>query len=253
MRVLAITQIWPNSVEPLSSPFNLQQFKELARHVDLTVLAAVPYFPGAARTGQPPRAALLATLPPREVLHGLETVYLRHAYLPKIGVPIAVPLYLASMARHRALIVGADVLLATWAYPDGCAAVLASKIALRPCVVKVHGSDINVVAEIRAARAVLRSLLPQAEAMVAVSRPLADKLEALGVAREKIHLVENGVDTRLFAPKDKAAARRSLGLPEQAKIAVFVGRLEPQKGVKELLAAWPRVRATHPGAVLVLV
>jgi glycosyltransferase involved in cell wall biosynthesis len=253
MKVVAITQIWPNSLEPLSSPFNLQQFKELARHVELTVLAAVPYFPAAALIGQPPRPALLAKLPPREVLHGIDTVYLRHAYVPLIGVPIAVPLYLASLVPYRAIVAGADVVLATWAYPDGCAAILAAKMAARPCVVKVHGSDLNLVAEIPSARAVLRRVLPRASATVSVSRPLSEKLAALGVAREKIHLVANGVDTRLFAPRDKKEARRELGLPQDAKIAVFVGRIEPQKGVKELLVAWPRVREAHPGAILALV
>src|SRR4051812_30795103 len=123
MRVLAITQIWPNSLEPLSSAFNLQQFKELATHCDLTVLAAVPYFPGASRTGQPPRPALLSALPAREVIQGIETIYLRHLYLPKVGVPIAVPLYLASLLPHRALVKNCDVVLGTWAYPDGCASI----------------------------------------------------------------------------------------------------------------------------------
>jgi glycosyltransferase involved in cell wall biosynthesis len=204
-------------------------------------------------TGQPPRAAALATLPARETLHGIDTVYLRHAYVPKIGVPMAVPLYLASLVPHRALVAAADVILATWAYPDGCAAILASRLAARPCVVKVHGSDVNLVAELPSARAVLRRVLPGAAAMVSVSRPLSEKLEALGVANEKVHLVENGVDTRLFAPRDKKEARRELGLPQDAKCVLFVGRLEPQKGVKELLAAWPRVREAHPGAILALV
>jgi glycosyltransferase involved in cell wall biosynthesis len=253
MKVLAITQIWPNRLEPLSSAFNLQQFKALAAHVDLTVLAAIPSFPGAALTGQPPRAARLSGLPAREVLHGIETVYVRQAYVPKIGVAVAVPLYLASLAPHRALIAGADVILGTWAYPDGCAAILASKLAARPCVVKVHGSDVNLVAEIPSARAVLRHILPRAGAVVAVSRPLAAKLEALGVPPERVHFVENGVDTSLFAPGDKREARRQLGLPADAKVVLFVGRLEPQKGILELREAWPQVLASHPSAVLALV
>ena len=125
MKVLAITQIWPSSLEPLSSAFNLQQFKELAKHVDLEVLAAVAYVPGAALVGQPPRPAMLAKLPRRETIHGIETVYLRQLYVPKFGVPIAVPLYLASLALHRRMLERADVVLGTWAYPDGCAAILA--------------------------------------------------------------------------------------------------------------------------------
>jgi hypothetical protein len=51
MRVLAITKIFPNRLEPLSSPFNRQQLKELGKRCELTVLAAIPFVPGARLTG----------------------------------------------------------------------------------------------------------------------------------------------------------------------------------------------------------
>lgn len=253
MRVLAITQIWPNSLEPLRGPYNVQQFQELQKHVDLSVLAAVAYVPGAAIVGKPPRPALLANLPPRETIGGIETTYLRQLYLPKIGVPIAVPLYLGSLLLHRELIARADVLLGTWAYPDGCAVILAARALGKPCVVKVHGSDINLVAKMPSARAVLRTVLPRASAMVSVSRPLADEIEALGVPRQRIHVVQNGVDTKTFAPRDKAEARRALGLPLDKKIVLTVGRLEPQKGTDDLLTAWVRVREVRDDVVLVMI
>ena len=47
MRVLAITKIFPNRLEPLSAPFNRQQFAALARFCELEVLASIPWFPGA--------------------------------------------------------------------------------------------------------------------------------------------------------------------------------------------------------------
>ena len=253
MRVLAITQIWPNSLEPLSSAFNLQQLKELAKTCDLRVLAAVPYFPGAARTGQPPRAALLDALPARESIHGIDTVYLRQLYLPKIGVAVAVPLYLASLAPYRAMVKECDVVLGTWAYPDGCAATLFAHALGKPCVVKVHGSDVNLVAKIPSARAVLRRILPTTEAMVSVSQPMCDELAVLGVPRARIHLVPNGVDTALFAPRDRDEARRALGIPLGRPVVLFVGRLEPQKGLAELLEAWKSVRNARPDAILALV
>src|SRR6202021_1185169 len=109
---------------------------------------------------------------------------------------------------HRALLAQADVLLGAWAYPDGCAVVLAARALGKPCVVKVHGSDLNEVAKLPAPRAVISRVLPKVDAMVAVSAPLADELEALGVPRSKIHLVPNGVDRAVFAPRDKRAARR---------------------------------------------
>lgn len=259
MRVVAVTQIWPNSVEPLSSPFNLQQFKELATMCDLTVLAAVAYAPGLHRLprsiwgGEAPRPVQLHALPAREVIHGIETEYMRQVYLPKVGVPVAVPLYLASLAPHRARLAEADVILGTWAYPDGCAAILAAKMLEKPCAVKVHGSDLNVIAKRPSARAVLRRVLPKADAMVGVSTQLNDEIADLGVPRARIHLVANGVNTSLFAPRDRGEMRRALGVREDAELLVFVGRLEPQKGIDELLAAFPRVRAQRPKAVLAMI
>jgi glycosyltransferase involved in cell wall biosynthesis len=256
MRVLVITQLWPNSVEPRSAPFNLQQMKCLARTCDVSVLAALAWVPGAAHLParlRPPRARALAGLPARESIDGVDTHYMRQLYVPRVGVPVAVPLYLASLAPHRALLARADVILGTWAYPDGCAAILAARALGKPCAVKVHGSDLNQLAKRPSARAVLTRVLPRADAMVSVSQPLSAELEALGVARSKIHLVPNGVDTAVFAPRDRREARRALGLSETAPVVVFVGRLEEPKGVGELLDAIPRVRARVPGVVFALV
>ncbi|MBC7976040.1 MAG: glycosyltransferase family 4 protein, partial [Myxococcales bacterium] len=52
MRVLAITKIFPNAAEPLSAPFNRQQFAALGRLCDVEVLASIPWFPGAGAFGK---------------------------------------------------------------------------------------------------------------------------------------------------------------------------------------------------------
>jgi hypothetical protein len=121
MRIAVVTKIFPSSLEPDSAPFNRQQIAELARTCDVEVLAAIPHFPGAAITGLPARAARLAALPPRERVHGIDVTYVRQLYLPRVGLTLAVPLYLASLSAHREVLRRADVVLATWAYPDGCA------------------------------------------------------------------------------------------------------------------------------------
>ncbi len=69
-------------------------------------------------------------------------------------------------------------------------------------------------------------------------------------------VIRNGVAVERFAadgPSDRAAARRELGLPLDAPLAVCVGRLCRQKGQDVLLAAWPGVRAASPQALLALV
>jgi glycosyltransferase involved in cell wall biosynthesis len=263
MRVLAITQIWPNRVEPHRTPFNLQQFKCLRERGDceVEVIDAIAYLPGAKllsrsrALGQSARAFALDGLPARDEIGGIETHYMRQLYVPKIGVPVALPLYLASLAPYRALVRKADVVLGTWAYPDGCAAILAARAFGKPCVVKVHGTDVNTIAKRPSVRAILRRVLPRAGALVSVSAALSGELEELGVAREKIHLVRNGVDKGVFAPrgaKEKADARRALGVDPAAEVVLYVGRLETGKGMAELLAAIPAVRARVERAVFVV-
>jgi glycosyltransferase involved in cell wall biosynthesis len=69
-------------------------------------------------------------------------------------------------------------------------------------------------------------------------------------------IVRNGVDPVRFAVAGddvRRQARRELGLPEQAPLAVCVGRLTRQKGQDLLLGAWPHVTQRVPAARLVLV
>ncbi|HVJ91278.1 MAG TPA: glycosyltransferase family 4 protein [Labilithrix sp.] len=255
MRVLAITPIFPNRLEPLYGPYNRQQFKALVDRggTELRVLCAVPYVPGAALAGIPKRAAELSKLGDGDVIDNIETRYLRRLYVPSVGVPVAVPLYLTSLAPHHDLIRWADVILATWAYPDGGASVLLARAIGKPCAVKVHGSDVNVLAKMPLARAILKQILPRADAMITVSRAMGDELAKMGVSRERIHFVANGIDHALFSGHDRATARRELNLDESGPIVLFVGRIEPQKGIAELLEAFERVHAERPDATLVLV
>jgi glycosyltransferase involved in cell wall biosynthesis len=253
MRVVVITKIFPSSLEPLSAPFNLRQIAELAKLCDVEVLEAIPHLPLARALSIPERAARLAALPARERVHGIDVTYVRQLYVPRVGLPVAVPLYLASLLPHRDRLRSADGVLATWAYPDGCAAVLAARAAGKACVVKVHGSDVNVVLRTRAARAVAARVLPLADAVIAVSKPLADEIVSLGVPRSRVHLVMNGVDAALFHPRDRRAARAALRVAEDRRLVLFVGRLEPQKGINELLDAFDAVRSRVPGATLALV
>jgi len=253
MRVAVVTKIFPTSLEPLSAPFNRHQVGELARHCDVDVLVAIPHVPFSRVLSVPERAARLAALPARERVHGVDVTYVRQLYVPRVGLSVAVPLYLASLRPHLERLRTADVLLATWAYPDGCAAVLTALALDKPCVVKVHGSDVNTVLQRRAARHIAARLLPRADAVVAVSRPLAAELVRLGVPRERVHVVPNGVDTSLFYLRDRAASRRALRVADDVRLILFVGRLEPQKGLAELLAAFASVRRGVPGAMLVLI
>lgn len=58
-----------------------------------------------------------------------------------------------------------------------------------------------------------------------------------GARAESIHRVPCGIDTELFRPRDRAVARATLGLPADAPVILWVGRLEKLKGVDILVEA----------------
>lgn len=253
LRVLAITKIFPNAVEPLSAPFNRQQFAALATRCQLDVMGTIPWFPGAGLLGRWSSAGKLAAVPRRETIGGISVGHPRTLFLPRLAHATWGPLYAASIApallpyRNRV-----DVVLGSWAYPDGFAAVIAARLLGVPCVVKLHGSDINLIAKLPGPRRMLAWALPRAARVVAVSRALADEVTQLGVPRERIAIVMNGVDAELFHPRDRAAARAELDLPA-GPIALYVGNLKTEKGVLDLAAAWTTVAAALPDTTLVVV
>ena len=253
LRVLAITKIFPNAAEPLSAPFNRQQFAELAKLCELDVMATIPWYPGAGLLARWSSAGKLARVPHRETIAGIAVTHPRTLFVPRLAHATWGPLYAASIAPvvlpHRGKV---DVVLGSWAYPDGFAAVIAARVLGVPAVVKLHGSDINLIAKEPGPRRMLQWALPHAVRVVAVSNALRDEVVELGVDRERVRVVMNGVDAALFQPRDRAAARVELGLPP-GPLAVYVGNLKPEKGVRELNAAWPAVMRVVPGALLAMV
>ena len=253
LRVLAITKIFPNAAEPLSAPFNRQQFAALATRCSLEVMGTIPWFPGAGLLGKWSSAGKLARVPRSEVIEGIHVRHPRTLFVPRLAHATWGPLYAASIApallpyRNKV-----DIVLGSWAYPDGFAAVIAARLLGVPCVVKLHGSDINLIAKLPGPRRMLQWALPRANKVVAVSRALADEVVQLGVPRENVAIVMNGVDAELFHPRDRTAARTALGLPA-GPIALYVGNLKAEKGVLDLAAAWAKVATALPEATLVVV
>jgi glycosyltransferase involved in cell wall biosynthesis len=101
---------------------------------------------------------------------------------------------------------------------------------------------------------VLLSILRRATRFAALNDEIADELVDLGVARDRVELVDNGVDLKLFAPpsaaeRDAARARFGLG---GAPVALFIGQLQDRKGILETLVAWRAVRRVIPDALLLV-
>jgi D-inositol-3-phosphate glycosyltransferase len=59
----------------------------------------------------------------------------------------------------------------------------------------------------------------------------AQLVRLYGVAPSRIEVISPGVDHAFFGPGDQGQARRAVGLPRDVPVVLFVGRIQPLKGL----------------------
>ncbi len=104
-----------------------------------------------------------------------------------------------------------------------------------PLVSTVHGFT-GATRRIRNNERVQCVILRGADAVIAVSAPLVQRLSSAGVAPRKIHLVPNGF-LPLSPVLDRRQSRDKLGIVGTSLTVGWVGRLSPEKGADVMLDA----------------
>lgn len=69
----------------------------------------------------------------------------------------------------------------------------------------------------------------------------AQLVRLYGVAPSRIEVISPGVDHAFFGPGDQAQARRAVGLPADVPVVLFVGRIQPLKGLVLAIEALARL------------
>lgn len=239
IRLLTLTTLFPNACRPRHGIFvanRLARLRDTGR-IEASVVAAVPWFPGVYRD----------EVPRSEEMLGMHVRHPRYLHVPRLGMRIQP----ASLART---LIGEarrmdeegkrfDVVDAHYFYPDGVAAAQVAQALGVPLVISGRGSDINVIADIPFARERILRAARQADAVISVSAALASRMVAVGIARERIQVLRNGVDMRMFFPEPRALARRGLGLDVGARLVLGVGNLVAEKGFDLLIRAVAKLDA----------
>lgn len=243
MKILLISNLYPNSKEPARGIYNKQQVVELTRLCEVRVVAPLPWHQ-------------IKGVPSSEVIDGIQIYHPRYFMTPKIGRSLYGFFFYFSLLSYVKKLhkeFGFDVILATWAYPDGFGSYLIAKALKKPIVIKVHGTDINEYSKYFLRRKLISHALKNSNAVIAVTGALKKKLSLIGVPEEKITVIPNGVNTDLFKPIDQAECRKKLDLPLDKKIILYVGNFVPIKGVDILVKAFSELVRSYSNALLLLV
>jgi glycosyltransferase involved in cell wall biosynthesis len=161
---------------------------------------------------------------------------------------------MVSLLRHlRRLRTGHAILHAHHLYLEAMAAAWVGLWSGLPAIAKAAGGGTSGdLARLRRTRlAWALALLRRLDRVVAVSAEITAELAAHGFPADRIVRIPNGVDPVRFAPApDAGAARQRIGLGPET--ALFLGRLDVEKGLDVALTAWTQVSARRPSARLVV-
>src|SRR5437763_5629615 len=92
-----------------------------------------------------------------------------------------------------------------------------------------------------------RQVMRRVDAIVAANpRERAEMIWRYGVPAAKVATIGCGIDLALFRPQDRAAARAALGLGPEPML-LFVGRIDPVKGIDFLLDGFAALRERWRG------
>ena len=239
IRLLTFSTLFPNEAQPNHGIFVQNRLRQLigSGGAVSTVLAPVPYFPFASeRFGA---WSAYAGVPLVETRQGLTIHHPRFLAIPKVGMNLAPRLLYRTAARFLARSIANgqkfDAIDAHYVYPDGVAAIWLGKRFGLPVVITARGTDISLIPDFPTPRRMIQAALADAAGLVGVSESLRQAMIALGADPAKAVTLRNGVNTAMFRPLNRDAARAALGLTRPTLISV--GHLIERKGHHRTIAA----------------
>ncbi|WOX58351.1 glycosyltransferase family 4 protein [Methanoculleus receptaculi] len=181
--------------------------------------------------------------PKEETVDGLHIV---RVYLPKNTV-LLYPVFalfeyftVKRIVREKKI----DLLHSHYVFPDGFVSRLQSGV---PGVATEHTSGFLDRLERGRMLWLYRWVYARMDQIIAPSDELAGAVGSLGVPRQKITFVSNGVDTDKFSPEvPPRDLRKQYTLAPETRIVLCPRRLEPKNGVKYLVEAVPAVLRECP-------
>lgn len=233
-RLLFVSNLFPNPLEPRRATFNIQQVTALQEFYDIDIVAPVAWTLRGRGGG----------VPPFWDFNGGRVYHPTYWYTPGIFRSRYGRFFLSSIQKtvlnaHKAN--PFDVILGSWLYPDGWAAGRLARAIGVPFFVKVHGTDVNRLQCGSVMTKVSLKGVEGAKNVFCVSAALKSRLISLGVPDSKISVVYNGVDQKIFYSCQTDMARQSVGVDDQDPIILFVGNLKKEKGLGELAIAFSKL------------
>ncbi|ABI55491.1 glycosyltransferase [Alkalilimnicola ehrlichii MLHE-1] len=247
-RLVVYTRVYPNRAQPGLGLFVRERMRRVAEHLDLEVVAPVPWFPFQGLLGRLRPHSRPADVPYVEEQDGIRVHHPRFFCIPglfKWTDGFFQALGSLPLMRRLQRSFDFDVIDAHFVYPDGVAARWLGRWLNRPYTITLRGSLTRFKGK-GAERRQIERAMSEAAHVFSVADALRQDAIAWGQAPDHVQVVGNGVDLQRFYPEDRAESRECLGLPARGQLLVSVGGLTERKGFHRVIAVLPDLLRRHP-------
>jgi len=224
MKILVITQLFPNPLRPREGYPILREIKELAKRTEVKVIAPIsgPF---------PPRRT---RVPGYERVDGIDVCHPWFFTLPFLSRWLNGVSYFAfalNPLRKLRKTFDFDLIYAAFVYPDGFASVLLGRYFKKPVVLEAVGSDINMVTRVKSRKWLTRWALKRANKVVSVSEALKQRILEIANLRSKDVVVNyRGADHIVESSHfDREAFLKQHGLSPRSPVLLSIGHFIPLK------------------------
>lgn len=238
MKITVVTSLYPSARYPARGTFVKTVTERLSRTEHVTVIAPEPLHRSSGANSD-------HHLDPSQEQGSLRVLRPRFPSFSNRLLPGGISTYrltvrafewaAARAARHVAE--GPDLAYGHFLFPAGETAALIGERWRVPGVVALGESTPSFYERhlgLERARAAARRL-SGAIAVSHANRHYA--VSTLGFSEDRVLMLPNATDTQRFAPRDRSAMRRKLGLPSDRPLAAFAGAFIERKGPLRVLRA----------------
>ncbi|MGA2831620.1 MAG: glycosyltransferase [Terracidiphilus sp.] len=247
LKIAVVTMHFPSSAQPTQGRSAYQTMRLLSRKADVRIFYPHSVYPSLLK----PRSRTYDTI---DAAHGVPDVkvgYYDYPALPLVSRPFNGWMAARVLWPHVRSF-APDLIFSYFLYPEGFAALKIGKALRVPVVAMAVGSDVHSIYDCFTAMHT-RTVLREADFLVAISGDLRTRMVAMGAPPEKTRAILNGCDVTVFHPADRLAARQKLGIAPAAEAVVYVGRMDVKKGLRELVEAAASLHFLRPALQVFMV
>ena len=239
MKVLSISHMFPNNINPNNGIFVKERIKYISKKIELKVVAPLPYFPMNHLLN---KYGGTNKVKKKENFDTLSVYHPKYFCIPKFFKFLDGYFYYFSTNDFFYRSIDAnniDLLDFHWVYPDAFAGLKWAKRFNKKIVITIRGNESICYFEKSLRKKMLINTLKSVDHVIAVSTDMNDKVvNEYGIDEAKVTVISNGIDNQKFYVIDKDEARRLCNLELDKKYILSLGRLSHEKGLEYLFKAF---------------